>query len=95
MTDEKVKNLINFILVKDPKMRSQIVSFDKIKKHDYFSEFNWNDLLEERVMPPYIPRDFRTGKTEILESSGEKFLRHLYGGKKFGKVEDWNEDLGV
>lgn len=26
---------------------------------------------------------------------GEKFLKHLYKSKRFGKVEDWNEDLGI
>jgi len=43
-----------------------MVSFDKIKKHEFFTDFNWNDLLEERIVPPYIPRDFRTGKIELL-----------------------------
>lgn len=33
VTDEKVKKLINFILVKDPKARSSQVSFDTIKRH--------------------------------------------------------------
>lgn len=45
VTDEKVKRLINFILVKDPKTRSSQVTFDSIKKHEYFNDFSWTDLL--------------------------------------------------
>jgi len=41
MTDEKVKGLINFMLVKDPKQRVQQVTFERIKKHDYFEQFDW------------------------------------------------------
>lgn len=41
VTDEKVRHLIQFLLVKDPKMRSQQVTFDKIKNHEYFNNFNW------------------------------------------------------
>jgi|JI9StandDraft_1071089.scaffolds.fasta_scaffold469097_1 cGMP-dependent protein kinase len=70
VSDEKVKSLINFILVKDPKSRSTGVSFEKIKKHEYFAEFSWSDLLEERILPPYIPKDFRNGKTEKNETTG-------------------------
>lgn len=56
VTDEKVKNLVNFMLVKDPKARSTQVSFDRIKTHEYFADFSWSDLLEERILPPYIPK---------------------------------------
>ena len=70
LTDDKIKKLINFILVKDPKMRSTQVSFEKIKNHEYFNDFNWNDLLEERILPPYVPRAFRSGKTELNEPTG-------------------------
>lgn len=70
LVDDKVKKLINFILIKDPKMRNAMVSFEKIKEHEYFTDFNWSDLLEEKVMPPYIPRDFRAGKTDLTASTG-------------------------
>ena len=70
VTDEKVKKLINLILVKDPKIRATSVSFQKIKKQEYFAEFSWTDLLEEKVLPPYIPKAFKGGKIEINESTG-------------------------
>ncbi len=45
VTDEKARHLVQFLLVKDPKVRSQHVTFDKIKNHEYFNNFNWIDLL--------------------------------------------------
>lgn len=41
MADEKVKGLINFMLVKDPKQRLQQVTFERVKKHDFFEGFSW------------------------------------------------------
>ncbi len=78
--------MIQFLLVKDPKARSQQVSFDKIKRHDYFTNFSWEDLLEDKILPPYIPRDFRLGTEENTESTGVPFLRELYKSKKFGTI---------
>lgn len=71
------------------------MSFDKIKSQDYFAEFSWSDLLEERVLPPYTPKDFKGSQTQHVDSTGDKFLRHLYGSRNFGRVENWDESKGI
>ena len=43
------------------------------------------------MLPPYIPRDFRSGKEEILDSTGTPFLKTLYHGEENGAVDEWNE----
>jgi len=43
-------------------------------------------------VPPYIPRDFRQGKEELLEEGGS-FLKHLYGDASYGSVREWNGEF--
>lgn len=85
--------MINFLLVKDPKVRVQQVNFERIKRHEYYEGFNWQDLLDDRILPPYIPRDFRLGTEMSNESTGEPFLKHLYKGKNYGNLLEWNENI--
>jgi hypothetical protein len=75
ITDSNIKSLIQLLLTKDPKVRSEQVSFDKIKRHEYYTGFHWDDLLEEKLIPPYIPRAFRLGTEENTQSTGIPFLK--------------------
>ena len=44
MKDESAKNLINSLLLKNPKQRGGM-TFDKIKSHDFFKGFDWTALM--------------------------------------------------
>jgi cGMP-dependent protein kinase 1 len=44
MKDEQAKNLINALLIKNPKLRSA-TTFEMIRGHGFFKNFDWNALL--------------------------------------------------
>ena len=54
---EEAKDLINKLLVKDPKQRlgAGDGGVEKLKQHPYFKSINWDDLKELKVTPPFIP----------------------------------------
>ena len=61
--DGDIKKLIVRLLEKDPRKRGEI-TFDKIKKSEFFKNFDWNSLLEDQMKGPYIPREFRNNQLE-------------------------------
>lgn len=50
------------MLEKNSKVRAIKATFENIKKSPYFSGMDWDDLLHEKVDPPYIPKDLRNEK---------------------------------
>jgi len=54
----KCQDLIVQFLVRDPKTRlgSGEDDVEAVKKHDWFSGLNWEDLLAKKIEPPYIPK---------------------------------------
>jgi serine/threonine protein kinase len=48
-----VSNLIASMLKKDPNKRIQSIS--EIKKHTWFKDVNWDDVLNKRLTPPIVP----------------------------------------
>lgn len=55
---KEVVDLIKKLLIKDPSQRlgSSLNETDEIKKHPFFSGINWDEYLQKRVKPPFIPR---------------------------------------
>ena len=53
----EAKNIIIELLQIEPKKRlgSGVQGSSNIKKHDFFKDINWDDLLNKRIKPPYIP----------------------------------------
>ena len=53
----EVRNLITELLQLDPKRRlgSGKDGSKIIKNHDFFKDFNWEDLLDKKIVPPYTP----------------------------------------
>jgi len=37
------------------KLNHRICSFNKLKGFDFFMDFNWDDLIDFKVKPPFIP----------------------------------------
>ncbi|KAH0790000.1 AGC family protein kinase [Histomonas meleagridis] len=50
--DRSAVSLIMGLLNKNP---SQRYDFNKIKEHQFFSEFNWDDLMQRKIKPVYVP----------------------------------------
>jgi cGMP-dependent protein kinase len=64
--DEHAINLIKKLLNKNIQERG-MGGFESIKNCGYFSGFNWQDLYEGNIVPPFIPKKFRGGE---ISSSG-------------------------
>ena len=53
---ESLKDLIKKLLNKNNKERLGYRNdFEDIKKHEFFKDFNFNDLLEKEIKAPYKP----------------------------------------
>ena len=51
---KNINILIDGLLCK--KVEKRICDINKIKKMKVFEKFNWNDLLDRKMKPPYIPK---------------------------------------
>merc|ERR1711994_309591 len=47
------RSLIFDLLEKDP--RERISDFKDVKKHPFFAELNWSNLLKMKIKPPLVP----------------------------------------
>ena len=52
--DHKIIQLINCLLKK--KVNERVCSLEKAKKLDIFKDFQWDDLMDLKLEPQYIPR---------------------------------------
>ncbi|MCQ2821111.1 MAG: protein kinase [archaeon] len=53
---DNVKDFIKKLLNKNPEKRlGSINDFEDIKKHPFFSGLNFDDLLERKIKPPFVP----------------------------------------
>ena len=57
--NDEAEDLINKLLVIDSKKRLGygIDGMNNIKKHPYFNDINWNDALNKKLIPPFIPHN--------------------------------------
>ena len=55
--NEDARDLISQLLIIDPKKRlgSGKGGVDKIKKHPFFEEINWDDIWNKKIIPPFEP----------------------------------------
>ena len=51
--DPSVNSFIKAVLNK--KVSKRLSSLEAAKKHSLFKDFNWNDLIDFNLKPPYIP----------------------------------------
>ena len=47
------KDLLTKLLTKDPDQR--LSSADEIKKHSFYAQIKWDELLSRKLTPPYKP----------------------------------------
>jgi hypothetical protein len=58
--DAESEALLKLMLNKNAKERALNATFEKIKSAEFFNGFSWEDMLSEKVYPPYIPKEFKT-----------------------------------
>ena len=53
-----VRDFILKLLVKDPRLRlgGGPADADEVKRHDFFSSINWDDLLKRNIPAPFVPK---------------------------------------
>ena len=70
--DPVVNSFIRALLRK--KVTERLCSLDTAKKHEFYKGFNWSDLVDFSMDPPYVPKlaklksftDYRTSYVEYL-----------------------------
>ena len=79
---EEAKDLINKLLVIDPKKRlgAGKGGIEKLKQHPYFININWEDLEELKVTPPFIP--------EINDQNDLRYIENAFEENKIENSED-------
>ena len=48
-------SLLHQLLEKDPKKRIGTNGIEELKNHAYFADIDWDDVLQKKLKPPYIP----------------------------------------
>ena len=99
--DEDAKDLINQLLVFEPKKRLGFGKngVDKIKKHPFFEGINWDDIWNKNVTPPFVPElddelDLRYFDKQFTDEPLESFTKNMraretsYEYKNFTFVTD-------
>ena len=77
---ENLKDLIKKLLNKNYKERLGYNGFEEIKNHQFFKDFNFNDLLEKKIKPLYKPII-----GDILE--GNKTINKKYNFEDLQKIK--------
>ena len=99
--DEDAKDLINQLLVPEPKKRLGYGpnGAEKIKKHPFFEGVNWDDVWNKKVEPPFVPElddemDLRYFDSQFTDEPLESFTKNMraretsYEYKNFTFVTD-------
>ena len=99
--DEDAKDLINQLLVREPKKRLGYGpnGAEKIKKHPFFEGVNWDDVWNKKVEPPFVPElddemDLRYFDSQFTDEPLESFTKNMraretsYEYKNFTFVTD-------
>jgi cGMP-dependent protein kinase len=75
--DPSVNSFIKAVLNK--KVSKRLTSLDAAKKHAFFKDFNWNDLIDLQIKPPYIPEAI---EIKSFEDYPVKYVEYLKRDRK-------------
>ena len=78
-----VNSFILNLLIKN--VHRRICSFDNAKKHPFFKNFPWEDLIDFHLIPPYIPNCIELKK---FDDYNLKYCDYLYNEKLKRNNED-------
>ena len=88
--DKSTKDLIKGLLVKSPEKRLG-KTFGEIKGHQFFMNFNWDDLMNRKMQPPLVPKNEElTLKSEEVELLNKKTtsLSQLLSSPEIMKIRE-------
>jgi len=74
--DKSVNSFIKAVLNK--KVWKRLSSLEQAKKHEFFKGFNWDDLVDLQMKPPYIPEPL---EFKSFENYPEKYITHIQKAK--------------
>ena len=75
--DKSVNSFIKAVLNK--KVSKRLSSLEQAKKHIFFKDFNWDDLIDLHMKPPYIPE---TLELKGFDNYPDKYTDYLIKEKK-------------
>mmetsp|Transcript_12842 Transcript_12842/g.17289 ORF Transcript_12842/g.17289 Transcript_12842/m.17289 type:complete len:91 (-) Transcript_12842:161-433(-) len=72
----KAADLLRGLLQRDPNNR---LTGEQVKQHPFFATIEWDELMERRVTPPYVPRlksetDIRNIDTDFTNEAPRETL---------------------
>ena len=70
--DPIVNSFIRSLLKK--KTSKRLCSLDLAKKHSFFKNFNWEDLEDFKITPPYIPK---STPLKNFDECTQKYIEHI------------------
>ena len=71
--DPVVNSFIKCLLRK--KVNERLCNFDKAKKHPFYKDFNWGDLIDFRLTPPYVPKTVFNHELSTFKKKYVDFLK--------------------
>ena len=74
--DQKIVKLIKSLLTK--KVAERICSLEKAKELEVFENFNWDELLDFKIVPQYIPKK---SKVKEFKDYRKKYIKYLEENK--------------
>ena len=75
--DQKMVKLIKSLLTK--KVAERICSLEKAKELEAFENFNWDDLLDFKIIPQYIPKK---ANIKGFKDYNQKYIKYLEENKE-------------
>jgi cGMP-dependent protein kinase len=88
--DHSVNSFLKAVLNK--KVSKRLSSLEAAKKHSFFKGFNWNDLIDLQLKPPYIPDIL---ELQSFDEYPVKYVEYLKRDKKQQKnsiISQYNDE---
>ena len=82
--------MIKSLLTK--KVAERICSLEKAKELDAFENFNWDDLLDFKIVPQYIPKKVNLKEFSEYRKKYIKFLEENNGKSEGDTLFSYYED---
>lgn len=60
--------ILNALFTHDPDKRLGSDGVDKIKKHPFFKNIDWDAIFAKKIKPPFIPRISSDSDTKYIDS---------------------------
>ena len=75
------------------KVNERICSFEIIKRHEFYKDFNWDELIEFKLNPPYIPKNSSLKNFDEYNVRYIDFLENEKNNKKMKEsIKEEKED---